>query len=304
MNNNQENNKENNSQPVGGTDYKAEESSQRGTCDKSNPKFTRNGCNIMLLVATHKVYWMPEDDLYLPVHAGKINKESIGYIGDDTGDNISLKNRNYCELSCMYWAWKNLDKNVSHVGLAHYRRHFSIKNKFQILLGSKKDMVLTKNQAKKLVAEYDLILPKKRNYFIETNQSHYNHAHNEKDLLKTREIILSDFPEYINAFDTVMERTSAHMFNMFIMKRELFNNYCSWLFFILEKLEKQIDISKYNNYESRVFGYISELLMDVYVEQNNLSYKEISFMFMDKQNWFKKISDFLKRKFTGGPFSK
>ena len=86
--------------------------------------------DIKIIVAAHKKYWMPDDDMYLPLHVGAEGKTDengqpldLGYTKDNTGDNISSKNANYCELTGMYWAWKNLD--ADYIGLAHYRRHFS-----------------------------------------------------------------------------------------------------------------------------------------------------------------------------------
>ena len=96
-----------------------------------------------------------------------------------------------------------------------------------------------------------------------------------------------------------MKRKSAHMFNMFIMKKEYVNSYCSFIFDILFELEKRIDISGYNKYQARVFGFISELLLDVWIEQNNLKYKEVSVINIKKTNWLKKGSSFLKAKFFG-----
>lgn len=79
--------------------------------------------NIKLIVATHKSYEMPQDDnLYIPLHVGKKGKKDLGYLGDDTGDNISEFNPYYCELTGVYWAWKNLD--YDYLGLVHYRRYF------------------------------------------------------------------------------------------------------------------------------------------------------------------------------------
>ena len=75
------------------------------------------------MVATHKKYWMPEDEVYLPLHVGAEGKADLGYTKDNTGDNISVKNPNYCELTGMYWAWKNL--NCEYIGLCHYRRYFA-----------------------------------------------------------------------------------------------------------------------------------------------------------------------------------
>ena len=95
--------------------------------------------NIKILVATHKQYWMPEDSVYLPIHVGRKDKSDIGYIGDHTGDNISSKNANYCELTGLYWAWKNLD--ADYIGLVHYRRYFTRKEVRSI--EDKKNQILT-----------------------------------------------------------------------------------------------------------------------------------------------------------------
>jgi len=248
-----------------------------------------------ILIATHKEYKMPEDSLYLPIHAGKDNTSvSLPYQGDNTGEHISEKNPHYCELTVLYWAWKNLD--ADYIGLAHYRRHFSTrkpaffcKDKFPYILNSTDVDVLTKN--------YDILLPKPRNYFIETNYSHYIHAHPAESMDKTREIILQLYPDYLPSFDIVMNRTKAHMFNMFFMKKEHFFNYCDWLFSILFELEASLDISGYDAYNQRIFGFVSELLLDVYLDKNQLSYHEIDFLFMENEHWLKKGFAFLKRKF-------
>lgn len=64
------------------------------------------------------------------------------------------------------------------------------------------------------------------------------------------------------------------MFNMFIMKKKYFNEYCEWLFDILEHVENSIDINNYSKQERRVFGYLSELLTDVWIDKNNISFVE------------------------------
>ena len=83
--------------------------------------------NAKIIIATHKMYDMPQDDIYLPVHVGREGKDALPYQPDNTGDNISAKNPSYCELTGLYWAWKNLD--CDYLGLAHYRRHFSMKSR-------------------------------------------------------------------------------------------------------------------------------------------------------------------------------
>ena len=94
-----------------------------------------------------------------------------------------------------------------------------------------------------------------------------------------------------------MNRRKAHMFNIFVMKQEIFDAYCNWLFTILFELEKKLDISSYDNYNQRIFGFVSELLLDVYLLQNNLSYKELPVLFMENEHWVRKLFAFLKRKF-------
>ena len=248
-----------------------------------------------ILIATHKEYRMPEDSLYIPLHVGKeISTVSLPYLGDNTGEHISSKNPHYCELTALYWAWKNL--TVDYIGLAHYRRHFTLK-KHRLFCSNKFPYILSSTEVEPLLQQYSVLVPKPRNYFIETNYSHYVHAHPAESMDKTRDIIKERFPEYLPSFDKVMSRTHAHMFNMFIMKTEIFNNYCEWLFDVLFDLEQQLDISSYDAYNQRIFGFVSELLLDVYLEKNKITYKEIDFMFMENEHWFKKGWNFLKRKF-------
>lgn len=249
--------------------------------------------DIKIIVATHKKYWMPEDEMYLPVHVGAEGKETIGYTPDNTGDNISSKNANYCELTGLYWAWKNLE--ADYIGLAHYRRHFS-NGRFQ---GEKKERVINKSELEKIIssnAVTDIYLPKPRNYWIETNYSQYAHAHHAIDLDTTRKIILVKYPEYIAAYDDSMKRTIGHRFNMFIMKKDKFDEYCEWLFDVLFELENRLDISSYNKNDSRVFGFVSERLLDIWLETKGYQYKSLPYVFMESQNWFVKGWRFLKRK--------
>lgn len=251
--------------------------------------------NIKLIVAVHKPYWMPEDDCYLPLHVGKEGKQGIGFAGDNTGDNISRKNPTFCELTGLYWAWKNLE--ADYLGLVHYRRYFTRKEARGI--ENKKQQILTRSDWEVLLRDTPAVVADKRNYYIETNRSHYNHAHPSIGLDEAERIIAEKYPEYSRAFTTVMERTWAHMFNMFVMRRDLYDAYCTWLFDILFELEKRIDISQFDAYNTRAFGFVSERLLDIWLEKNQIPCKEQNVSFMEPQNWFKKGGSFLKRKFFG-----
>lgn len=244
-----------------------------------------------IIIAAHKPYWMPADDMYLPLHVGAAGKADLGYVRDDTGDNISEKNANYCELTGLYWAWKNLQ--ADYLGLAHYRRHFCARG----ARGTQQERILTSKQLEGYLQKCDILLPRPRNYYIETNYSQYVHAHHAEDLDVTRAILQEKYPAYVQAFDQSMKKTSGHRFNMFIMKRDKADAYCQWLFDILFELERRLDISQYSAYDARVFGFVSERLLDVWLNTNGYAAMELPYVFMEKQNWLVKGGNFLKRKF-------
>lgn len=249
--------------------------------------------DIKILIATHKKYWMPNDKVYLPLHVGREGKQDLSYTGDNTGDNISVKNANYCELTGLYWAWKNL--SCEYIGLCHYRRYFAGK-KYGNNIESKRAAIFQCVDYEKLLEKYDVILPKKRNYYIETVRSQYEHAHHKSDLDEVEKIIAERHPEYSAAFTKVMQRSSLYIFNMFAMKKELFVHYCTWLFDILFTLEKRIDISGYTPYDARVFGFLSERLFNVWLEKQGLHLVEVDVVFLEKINWIDKGFKFLRRK--------
>ena len=250
---------------------------------------------IKILVATHKKYWMPDDLVYMPIQVGAALHPALGYTPDNTGENISDKNPNDCELTALYWAWKNLD--ADYIGLVHYRRYFTRKEEHSI--EKKREQILIGAEWEKLLAEHPVVVADKRKYYIESNRSHYNHAHHLEGLYLAEQIIKEKYPDALPAFNTVMNRTWAHMFNMFVMRRDFFNDYMAWMFNILFEIEKRIDITGWDSYESRIYGFVSELLLDVWLEKNEIVYHEQNVSFMEKQNWIKKGGNFIKRKVLG-----
>ena len=249
--------------------------------------------DVKIIVATHKPYRIPADSIYYPLHVGKAGKADIGFPGDDTGDTISEKNARLCELTGIYWAWKNLD--ADYIGLVHYRRHFTQKPFLQRIGKDKFISVLTQKELAPLLERYPLILPKQREYYIETLHDHYCHTPwmFEKDLQTFRQVISDLAPEYLTAFDTVMHRTRCHLFNMFIMRWKEFDAYCTWMFPILFEIDKRIDVSGYTPMEARAVAYMAEFMLDIWNEKRQLPYIELPVIFMEKQNWLVKGSRFL-----------
>ena len=258
--------------------------------------------NIKVIIAAHKKYQMPKDKLYLPVQVGAEGKDDIGYTKDNKGDNISKKNPYFCELTGLYWAWKNLD--ADYIGLAHYRRHFSLRKKKYRKIEDTLEHVLSMEEANEILKTTDVILPKKRKYYIETLYNHYKHTMHIETLDETRKIIEEKYPEYLKEFDRLKKRTSMHAFNMLIMKKDILDGYCKWLFDILFELEKRIDASKYDAFHARFFGRVSERLLDVYLYTNNIKFKEIPFVEVEHINWIKKGFGFLFAKFLGKKYGK
>lgn len=248
-----------------------------------------------IIVAIHKLYEVPHSSIYIPVHVGKQNKNDIGFIGDDTGEHISQKNYSFCELTALYWGWKNnFFDGCDFVGLVHYRRYFSGNG---LLLKNKH--IASEAEFLDILKDVDCIVAKKRNYIIESVYNHYKNAHYVKDIDITREIISEIYPDYTEAFDNVMQSKSLHLFNMFVMNKKLFDDYCQWLFHILFELEKRIDITLYNTYQKRVFGFIGERLLNVWLLKNNISIVEHKVVNIEGENTFKKGLKLLQRKFFG-----
>jgi len=246
-----------------------------------------------IMVVTHKMSNMPSNNnLYIPTIVGP-SKNSLNFTNfyrDDEGENIAEKNQNYCELTALFWAWKNLD--VDYIGLTHYRRAF--------MSSINKDSLPDEQELNDIFSRVDVILPNRRNYFIESTWDHYKHNHFENDLIEVKNLITNEYPSYLNSFNQVMKEKKSHRFNMFIMKKDLLNDYCEWLFDILLKLEQKVDISEYDPYQSRIFGFISERLLDVWILNNSIEYEELACKYLEKQNWLTKGGKFVYKKILGG----
>ena len=251
-----------------------------------------------IYVVSHKNTRMPEGKMYVPVQVGTSPNNFAGFVRDNTGDNIADKNFSYCELTAQYWGARNRHADIK--GLVHYRRLFTDGGSaFFKSVSAKWKSVLTEPTVEALLEKYDMILPRKRNYYIETLWSHYEHSHHIEGLEVTREVLQEKYPEYLRAFDEHMKERKGHMFNIMIAKAAIFDEYTNWVIDVLREVEQRIDISSYSQSEQRIFGYISELLVDVWVTQNNIRYCELPVMFMGNQHWVKKIYAFLKRKVLG-----
>lgn len=247
-----------------------------------------------IIVAAHKPYNVYNDDIYTPIHVGKklspYNIENM--LGDDTGDNISEKNPMYCELTALYWAWKNL-KDVDYIGLCHYRRYFDFHKQtssyLPITAKPTKDFdtfnFSIPDYIKEELEKGTIILPKKL-VLKESVYKHYCKEHYKKDIDTLQSAVnkLSDL-ETIREYNELMSQNKFSPYNMFIMSWKNYDEYCTWLFKVLDMVEKQTDLTNYDSAQKRIYGYMSERLLNVYVnaQKKNLLYVPLV-QFIDQQS--------------------
>lgn len=211
---------------------------------------------------THKKFQEPEDSIYVPLHVGRAAADDLGYQGDDTGDSISRWNHYYGELTGVYWVWKN-EKDADIIGICHYRRFF---------LNAQRQL-LNQQEYEEILRDYDIIVSNEVQ--ADTNYlGYFGEAHNAKDLLMVGEVIAEKYPEYAPYFQSAMEGNTYYYANLMVTSRELFESYAEWLFDILFEVEKRIDVESYDLYNQRVFGFLSEQMVKVWVEKNGLKVYE------------------------------
>lgn len=228
--------------------------------------------NCKLFVCCHQNTSFPENELLVPVQVGAAltGERFGGFLYDDVGENISRKNRSYCELTAQYWVWKNED--ADYFGFFHYRRFLypvcSEKRPYRIEAEPTADLLekLGYSDFSGLIGQYDLIAPIGENMYVPIREHYANAPHHYgKDLDTVEQIIREKHPDMIPAMDTYLSGTVAYFGNIYIMSRAVFHDYCGWLFPILEEFDRRTDISAYSVQEKRVNGYLAERLFGVYL---------------------------------------
>lgn len=224
--------------------------------------------SIEIFVATHKKFKNYDLEGYIPIQVGAIFTDNrFGYICDDIKDNISSKNKNYCELTALYWAWRNSSSTIK--GLCHYRRYLSIKN-----ISINKKYFLKIEEIKDDLKQFDIIIPEKRILKGRTCKENYLLGEGiEKDLVNLGKVIREKYPEYEEYYTKLLNGNECSYCNVMIANKDIFDSYCEWLFTLLFELEKITDISYYSSAQARVYGYLSELLLNVWINKNNLKVK-------------------------------
>lgn len=240
--------------------------------------------NIKLFVCCHQQSKVPDHPLLVPIQVGAAlsNQRFPGFISDDTGENISQKNRSYCELTAQYWAWKNADADFC--GFFHYRRYLypdtSAKYPYRLERTADLDTLnrLGYETFSEQIQKYDIIVPKGENMYLPVRE-HYAKAkfHHEKDLCLVENIVREKYPAYIPAMERYLSGSICYFGNIYIMRKTVFQDYCAWLFDILAEFDRRVDTAGYSAQELRVDGYLAERLLGIYylAQQDKLRFSEI-----------------------------
>lgn len=244
---------------------------------------TTDNINVKFLIAYHKPDILFKNDMLIPIHVGRalLRKRAeedetarsnlqfleAHMIGDDTGDNISLKNSSYNELTALYWAWKNYDKigNPTHIGLMHYRRHFIFKdleNTFNECNDIGNDyfsyeLNFSRESVETILCNNDFIAKKPAKFSSVKDAYLANHR---PENLETAITILKElFPQYAASCDKYLNGKDCYYLNMFVFPKTIFFEYCTYIFSVLGEFEKRVDTS-------RMRFFISEFLTGIFIQ--------------------------------------
>ncbi|MFT8592314.1 MAG: DUF4422 domain-containing protein [Bifidobacterium sp.] len=222
-----------------------------------------------IYIATQQELSFKPADIYKPIQVGAEGHEPIGYLRDDTEDNISSKNPHYCELTAQYWMWKNALEDV--IGLCHYRRYF-----FTNSFSANASNIMKNDDIDEALSQAQMVIAKPRQ-FKYTNAEVFSHYHHIGDLLTCRQVLAEKCPIFLDAFDNMLMKKELSCFNMLITRKEVFAEYSSWLFSILAEVEERTDIRRYDKHNARLYGFLSERLMNVWIdtEMIKIEYKPV-----------------------------
>lgn len=225
-----------------------------------------------------------DNPLFYNVIAGsdfQKNPVPVGVLQDNVGENISSKNKSYCELTTQYWAWKNIQ--ADYYGFCHYRRLFSFNpNQLEesewgtIEYSAINDKVmeelhLNEKDMRSYIENYDFLVAKGipiKQLLANSVYDHYEKAPelHIKDVKIFLEIIKEKYPEISDTAEAFFKGKMFYPCNMFIMKKELFDEYSAMLFDILEEFENRADMSLYSREGYRTTGHLGERMVGIFYE--------------------------------------
>ena len=262
---------------------------------------------VEIFVTAHKPTNYIKDDVFKPIQVGVgLGRKRIeGFLYDDSGDNISADNPRYCELTAQYWVWKN-HLESDYVGFFHYRRYLAFNNKTNKVSDVWGNIVedffsdsivqkygLTKDEINNIIDGADIILPEKKDIRQMPNMGNNNreqflgsgYLHIE-DLNIMLDVIKEKYPEFMSYANQYLAGHYTYLNNMYVMRKNIFSNYCEWLFDILKECDKRINYTDYSNEAIRTIGHLAERLLNIYLlylsDTKNYTIKELPTVYFMK----------------------
>ena len=163
-----------------------------------------------VFIMSHKPTKYPKMKNYKLMQVGAVGKKHYCELSDDTSDNISFKNPYYCELTGLYWLWKNTKDE--YVGIVHYRRYF--------LRSFSNHKFLTDDEIKRILTKYDVILPIHVYVKNTIREQFLENTGTKLDLLTLEKVLGEKYPEYVESYKEVFDGHVGYFRNMFVMKRK------------------------------------------------------------------------------------
>lgn len=233
---------------------------------------------LTVYVAAHKEVERYISDCYQLLHVGAANATAdYGYLRDDTKENISSKNPYWCELTGLYWIWKNVS-DEKNIGFCHYRRYPS-KNKYAL---NSCAAILRETEMLELLDDCDILLPyQSRKCNLNSRCKTKADLEKSREYLYIRRAMQKYEPSYLQELDECFLADSMCFGNIFITSKKILDQYCEWLFNLLFSIEE--DVISCNDLRPRELGYLSEWLLNVWVKHNKLKVKYISTVFMEEK---------------------
>jgi len=244
-----------------------------------------NDLKVKVLISCHKPADLIKDTVFTPIQVGcdvKGHALMRDILHDNTGDNISKLNEEYCELTAQYWAWKNLD--LDYYGFCHYRRYFNLSDKSYpedpygniiesyITDDSREKYAIYAGRVEELIQQYDIITTERKvlksmpgDFSTPSEQWKSAPLLHDQDYQLMLQIIDEQYPQYSQYAHQFSNGHSSCFCNMYIMRKNLFFKYCEFMFGVLKEFCARNNMEHYSTEARRTPGHLSERLFNIYL---------------------------------------
>ncbi|MBO9445971.1 DUF4422 domain-containing protein [Ruegeria sp. R14_0] len=254
--------------------------------------------DVFVGVCYHKTAPVIKTEVLRPIQVGAALTDQVldFALQDNTGNNISHKNKQWCELTAAYWMRHNVD--AQYYGLMHYRRLLAVSPKIKsdrsfVSAGAKDYQKFGWNDQliRDEMSKTDILTPPTYSIYpvglpdcIMTNYNMYARDHFIRDLDACIDASRNADQQVFPYLLQTLKDTKTRFGNIFVMKRDLFFEYTDWMFGILEETERKLDTARYDPYQARVIGFLAERLTEAYfryaasVHGSNITEKRLVFL--------------------------